>query len=74
EEGLEKLGFPRERRPFSPHLTIARFKGPASVGGDVLQDAGECGAFEAVEMTLFQSILRPEGAEYIPLQRFKLEG
>lgn len=74
EESLEKLGFPRERRPFSPHLTIARFKGPADLGGDVLEDAGDCGAFEAEEITFFQSILRPEGAEYIPLQRFELGG
>jgi len=28
ETGLEKKGFPKEDRPFSPHLTIGRVKMP----------------------------------------------
>jgi len=29
---LEKKGFPRENRPFSPHLTIGRAKQPGKTG------------------------------------------
>src|SRR5260370_33184208 len=28
EQAMEKLGIPREQRPFSPHLTLARFEPP----------------------------------------------
>ena len=32
EETVSKLGFPRERRPFSPHLTLGRVREPVSSG------------------------------------------
>lgn len=31
EKALESVGFPREQRPFSPHLTLARIKSPLGI-------------------------------------------
>jgi len=67
ERGLEKLGFPREDRPFRPHLTLGRVKEGGRFG--FLEDYRdlEVGVLEVREMVLFKSELKPEGAEYEPL-------
>jgi 2'-5' RNA ligase len=60
--GLERAGvMEREKRPFRPHLTIARIREAAPV-----QPRSECGqAVYAVEsVCLFESELRREGAQY----------
>jgi 2'-5' RNA ligase len=64
-------GFPRESRPFSPHLTLGRWRDraarpelPAVDLGSTLLDA----------LVLMCSELRPEGALYTCLQRFELQG
>ncbi len=74
ESATEKLGIPREKRPFSPHLTLARFetrklteKLRAAVRENV---AREFGALETKEFHLIESKLRPSGAEYTTLQSF----
>jgi 2'-5' RNA ligase len=76
EDGLERIGFPRERRPFSPHLTLGRVRD--GVGGRELTEIGRAVEAAAVESTasmevtgwcLFKSILRPSGAEYSVLHR-----
>jgi len=74
DSALEPLGIAREKRPFNPHLTLARFKS-LKRSSDLIQAvtrmAGiEGPAFTAHEATLFQSILRPTGAEYTALCRF----
>ena len=62
-EALEAAGwYRREKRPFWPHVTLARVrKGEraAAVGGD---PPGE--AFTAGEVTLYRSRLSPRGASY----------
>jgi 2'-5' RNA ligase len=76
---LDPLGFPREGRPYSAHLTIARIKEPlpASVrvrlkdelsGLDA--DAGRC---RVEEITLFRSRPAPKGAVYEPMLRVPLK-
>jgi RNA 2',3'-cyclic 3'-phosphodiesterase len=73
---LAGCGYPDEKRRFSAHLTIARFKG--SVATQVLlqaiqaQAAFETQAFVAREIILFQSVLKPSGAVYSPLRRVAL--
>jgi 2'-5' RNA ligase len=76
EDGLERIGFPRERRAFSPHLTLARVRD--GVTGGERTDIGRAVAAAAVESTammevtglcLFKSVLRPSGAEYSVLHR-----
>jgi RNA 2',3'-cyclic 3'-phosphodiesterase len=74
EAALEKLGFEREHRTFSPHLTLARFKTPRPQ--PALVEAVESlkdfsfGRFQASEFFLFESQLAPQGASYRKLARF----
>lgn len=68
ESGLEAIGFPRETRPFHPHLTIGRVKAPKLLGGIPAELAkyadADFGAMTVRKVTLFRSVLRPTGAEY----------
>ena len=70
----EKLGVPREQRPFSPHLTLARFetrKLPPNLQSAVRENmAREFGVFETGQFHLIESKLKPSGAEYTTLQTF----
>lgn len=74
ESLLEPLGFPAEKRPYVPHLTLGRFK--STKGLERLRPiiAGlperEFGELEANEFFLFQSRLSPQGAEYTKLASF----
>jgi 2'-5' RNA ligase len=69
-------GFEKEGRPFRPHLTLARLKGRfPGLGRALATRAGvKLGAFRVSSFSLIQSLLRPEGARYVPLERFVLEG
>jgi 2'-5' RNA ligase len=68
EGALEAEGFEREKRGFTPHLTLGRVKGPDRVAKAMLQlDAhrGETfGAMTVRQVALFESLLQPQGAEY----------
>ena len=70
-------GFPRERRPWSLHLTQARLdRGwPRSAVERFLEWGRglELEPFTCREVVLFASELRPGGAVYTPLERFPLE-
>lgn len=71
EEGTSRLGFPREDRPFRPHLTLGRVR--SSKGRDRLveriQDLLEVrlGTFTVESLVQFQSELHPSGARYTAL-------
>ena len=77
EEAAEAVGFPRERRQWSTHLTMARLKSQWSKEavnrflewGDQL----ELDAFTCREVVLFESDLQPSGAVYTALERFSIE-
>ena len=70
---LEELGvYQPEKRPFWPHVTFARVKRDRRAAA--LEVAPPVGAFEATEVTLYRSILRPQGAEYEALERVRLGG
>jgi 2'-5' RNA ligase len=57
-----------EKRPFWPHMTLARVKRGAKAGPlPELPPPAE--PFEAAELTLYRSTLRPQGAVYDPLAR-----
>jgi 2'-5' RNA ligase len=62
-----------EKRPFWPHVTLARVKRGqrrvAPLPGDLPPPAEP---FEARELTLYRSTLRPQGALYEPLARTAL--
>lgn len=61
-----------EKRPFWPHVTFARVKSGGRAGPLDSAAPPPAGAFEASELTLYRSILRPQGALYEPLQRTDL--
>lgn len=74
EGAMEKTGFPREERAYSPHLTLARFKVPRAQP-ELEAALARCevtslGAFEVSEFYLFESKLSPRGAQYRKVVRF----
>jgi 2'-5' RNA ligase len=74
ESALEPLGFPREKREFVPHLTLARFPSPGGQG-KLVRAAEELkeydfGATRESQMYLYQSALHPSGAQYTRLESF----
>jgi 2'-5' RNA ligase len=76
ENRILQFGFPTEERKFSPHLTVGRIKflknkntlkqAIEAFQGQVLHQ------FNVPEVIFYESILRKEGPEYIPLGRYKL--
>lgn len=74
EARLEHLGFPREKRPFRPHVTVARVRGDAPRGlmKDFLKGDLSLGPVPVEEVVVFQSRLSPAGPLYIPLARLAL--
>lgn len=77
EGELEKLGFPRERRKFHPHLTLGRVKSFFNLREtlSLLEKYRErnFGEMKAEKITFFQSILKPTGAEYSVLSEFEFK-
>jgi 2'-5' RNA ligase len=61
-----------EKRPFWPHVTFARVKRGVRRAGPVEAPAPALDPFEAPEVTLYRSILRPQGAQYEPQERLRL--
>jgi len=76
EKEIEKIGFPREERKFTPHFTIGRIKIPKGI--EKLSEAVEktefsTPEFEVKEVVVMQSQLNPAGAIYTPLKKIALE-
>ncbi len=75
--GLEPLGLPPERRPFTPHLTVARVRSrpPAALGALMDRFAGQSwGEVRITAIDLMKSTLTPRGPVYqslgqVPLKR-----
>ncbi len=76
EADFETLGFPRENRPFRPHLTLARIKdsrATAGIDAAIKKHSGfAAGEFHAHELILFQSNLTSQGAIYTRLETIPL--
>jgi 2'-5' RNA ligase len=74
----EKLDIPREERPFSPHLTLARFQPPGlpeKLRSAIQQNlAREFGSLQTSQFHLIESKLKPSGAEYTTLESFPFAG
>lgn len=71
DDACARLGFSRERRAFSPHLTIARLRESANGAdrrraADALAAIGldDSGGFEVSAFHLIKSTLTPSGARY----------
>lgn len=70
ERQFARIGFPREKREFHPHLTIARVKDSRKIAPVVakFQDQ-EFGSYQVKvdRVLLMKSDLQPTGAKYTPL-------
>jgi len=69
QQGLEPLGFPKENRDFHPHLTLLRLKSRKNLRQlahyiDTEGPGLKAGVIRAEQIHLYQSILKPQGAEY----------
>jgi RNA 2',3'-cyclic 3'-phosphodiesterase len=71
----ETAGIPREKRPFSPHLTLARFEPPrlpeelrATIQANLARDFG---SLRTAQFHLIESKLKASGAEYTTLESFR---
>lgn len=68
ENTLEKYGFKKDGREFSPHLTLARVRSGKNIAGlatlikETVFDSGKDTLVN--KLTLFQSVLNPKGAVY----------
>lgn len=74
---LEPLGFPRDARPFTPHVTLGRVKGRDAPKLDLTApelQGWEGGATAVEEVRLMGSVTRPEGARHFLLERCELAG
>lgn len=69
------IGLPKEKRPFHPHLTLARIRDARSLGDlrNRIEEEREFagGAFAVGAVSLFSSRLTPRGAIYNRLKEFR---
>jgi RNA 2',3'-cyclic 3'-phosphodiesterase len=83
EQRLVSKGFYKpEKRPFWPHVTVARVRPeargsrrpavvsqpPGKIPGELMEPR------ISVRMTLYRSVLQPNGARYVPLAQVELPG
>ena len=77
EENMEELGFTREGRGYTPHLTLGRLRSSKGKGAvaHALEAIGthDLGTMEVREIILFRSHLKPTGAEYTKITSVPLE-
>jgi 2'-5' RNA ligase len=76
EHALEPLGIESEGRPFTPHLTLARFKTEVGVS-DLVRAANEMKSYDfgethEVNFHLYESLLKPFGAQYNRLASYPI--
>ena len=68
DQNLQHLGYQPEKRGFSVHLTLGRFRSQknktALIKRMLASEKKEIGSFEIKTVDLMQSILHPEGPEY----------
>jgi 2'-5' RNA ligase len=76
EEECERIGFAREGRPFSPHLTIARIRAPQAARkmARLHQEMGfEAIRFPVHELVVMRSESGPGGSSYTEISRHGLK-
>jgi 2'-5' RNA ligase len=80
DEDLSKIGFAKEKRPFSPHLTIGRVRSPLNqdklkekmLSAAVSIDPSSVPPHQTSAVILFQSTLTSQGSIYTKLHESKL--
>lgn len=76
EQALAALGFAREARPFSAHLTIGRVERPTPDLTARLEreQATAFGTMPVTAFCLMRSVLHPSGPEYTVVTQYALAG
>ena len=75
ENGLAAAGFPRDSRPFHPHLTIARLRHPQGARplAELHKTLGFAPIeFEVSEVVVFKSELLKDGSKHTAISRHEL--
>jgi len=74
EDNLSKVKIRKDKRKFFPHITIARIKNKKNIE-QLVNNHGmnSVGWLDCSKITLFESRLKPQGAEYTILGRFSLK-
>jgi 2'-5' RNA ligase len=71
QQRLERLGvYKAEKRPWLPHVTVARFRQPPRLKPPL----PDLGAVSPSEAAVYHSVLRPGGAQYEVLESVELGG
>ncbi len=74
DKAMGTLGIPPGQRPFSPHLTLARFEPPRlpeKLRAAIQENAAhEFGSLRTSQFHLIESKLKSSGAEYTTLESF----
>ena len=75
DRAVERVGFPPEQRAYTPHITLARLKRSSGPVGNLLEQSGGLTSepFPVDSFTLYESRLTPDGAVYIPVNRYQLD-
>ncbi|NLC51116.1 MAG: RNA 2',3'-cyclic phosphodiesterase [Firmicutes bacterium] len=71
QDSLSSIGFSQTNKCYHPHLTLARFREPvpfADISSVVKETSFSSSMITVKGITLFQSILRRQGSQYIPLK------
>jgi 2'-5' RNA ligase len=76
EENLQPLGFAKEDRPFTAHLTLGRLNTPGKIPAvqELLRQREplELGSFTANEFFLYESKRSPGGSVYLKIARLEI--
>ncbi len=71
-EALQPLGFEPERRPWSAHVTLGRFRRPPRLPADLVDSERSFGDVPVERMVLYSSTLTPSGAMHEPVRDLSL--
>jgi 2'-5' RNA ligase len=75
EDECARIGFPREQRPFHPHLTIARLRSPEGARklATLHQQTGfDAQSFDVTRLVVMRSHLLPGGARHTEISHHDL--
>ena len=74
EDNLERIKIRKEKREFSPHITIARLKDKKNIENLIKEyKMNKIEELDCSNITLFESQLKPHGAEYSIIGEFGLK-
>lgn len=76
EQACRSVGFDPEKRPYKPHITIARVKNVSKKEVNTFFNQHKRVRIEEIpveEFILYESKLHPDGAIHSPLERFELD-